>query len=209
MPFTGKLGNVNSNLGSIKLADVGGAAGQTLQLRANILAVETQTLQLRANILGIPEQSLQMRANIKGNQTLEMMARILSGPQQTIDMGANILGTSSQSLDMRAFILGLEKTITMRACIVHAASLQMRAAILNVVEADLDVTFDALVPLDQRLMVAYQIGDKEPAYRAIQMRANILQTVTADLTVRYQVDYDHMPTDCIGRPKTRVYVTEN
>jgi hypothetical protein len=38
------------------------------------------------------------------------------------------------------------------------------------------------------------------------MRANILQQATADLTVRYEVDYNGMPTDCISRPKTRVYL---
>jgi hypothetical protein len=146
-------------------------------------AVETQTLQLRANIQGVITQSLQLRANI--------------------------LGVSSQSLDMRAYLIGPAREIQMRAFIVRAASLQMRAAILQTFEADLNVTFDALVPVEQRLMVRYQVGDKEPNYKAIQMRANIVQTVTADLTVRFQVDYDHMPTDCIGRPKTRVYVTEN
>jgi hypothetical protein len=127
-------------------------------------------------------------------------------PTQTLQMRANILGVSTQTLQMRAFILGPEKTIQMRAHIRGRSDLQMRACILQVVEADLNVTFDAVQQLDQWLLMRYDVGDKAPNYKTLQMRARILQQVTADLTVRFEVDYDGMPTDCIGRPRTRVYL---
>jgi hypothetical protein len=206
--FTGRLGTADSQLGQFELGSAGTAATptQTLQLRANIRAVETQSIQLRANIRAVQTQSLDMRAHIRGTRTLDMLARIVAGPQQTLQMLANILGVSTQSLQMRANILGLQRDIQMRANIRAVSDLTMRARILQTVSADLDVTFDALQALDQWLLVTYDVGDKEATYRAVQMRAQILQSVTADLTVRFEVDYDGMPTDCISRPKTRVYL---
>ena len=161
------LGTADSQLGNIILGELGGdnVVSQSIQLRANILAVSTETIQLRANILGVSSESLQMRANI--------------------NFGA--------SFEMRAFIA-------------LSAPLEMRACILQTIEADLNVTFDAIMPLDQWLLVRYRVGDKDPNYKAFQARARILQAISANMTVRYEVDYNGMPTNCIGRPKTRVYL---
>lgn len=139
-------------------------------------------------------------------QTLEMRANILGVNAQTIQLRANILGVSEQSLQMRAKIGTPPQTIDMRAFIVRGQTLQMRACISAPISTDLIVDFDAMQPLDQWLVVSYNVGDKEPNYKAIQMRARILQQVEADLTVRFEVDYNGMPTDCIGRPRTRVYL---
>lgn len=208
MAFTGQLGTADSQYGQIELAEVGGGGTptQSLEMRANILGVLEQDLQMRARITAVGEQSLQMRANIRGSQSLDMRASILGAGVQTIQLRANILGVTTQSLQMRANITPPAATIQMRARIRGSQSLQMRARLLAPVSTDLNVTFDAVEQLNQWLVVRYDVGDKEPNYKAIQMRAHILQKVEADLTVRYEVDYDGMPTDCIGRPKTRVYL---
>ena len=140
-----------------------------------------------------------------GTQTLEMRANILSVEDETLQMRANIMSANTQTLQMRANIQ-IGQTLQMRANIRIPVQLQMRACISVPVEADLTMLFDAVTPLDQWLMVRYQVGDKEPNYKTIQMRANILQQVTADLSVRFEVDYPWMPTDCISRPTTRVYL---
>jgi hypothetical protein len=208
--FTGRLGTADSQLGNIELGSEGGGGTttttQTIQLRANIRATQTQTIQLRANIRGTTTQSMQMRARIGNLQSLDLRARILAVNSQSLQLRANVLGVSTQSMQMRAQIQGPMRSLQMRAYLRAVQSLQMRGYILNEVTADLDVTFDAVMPLDQWLLVQYHVGDSDPNYKSLMMRANILQQATADLTVRYEVDYDGMPTDCISRPRTRVYL---
>lgn len=152
MAFTGRLGTEDSQWGNLFLGSEGGddTPTQSLQMRANILAVNTQSLQMRANIAR-PEKTFQMRARIRGGV----------------------------SINMRAKILGF------------------------VTSAPLEIEYDVLNTIQERLVIRFEATDKDRNFKAMQMRARVLATASAGLAISYDVDYT-MPTDCVvTRPTQR------
>lgn len=125
---------------------------------------------------------------------------------QSLQMRANILGVSSQSLQMRANIARPEKTLQMRARILGGQSLTMRARILGyITSAPLEIDYDVLNTIQERLPIRFRATDKERNFKAVQMRASILATASAGLAISYDVEYT-MPTDCaVTRPTQRSY----
>jgi len=178
MPFTGRLGTPDSQLGNIELGASGasGRTSQNLQLRARIQNTGTQGLQLRARIQTTTDQSLQMRANIRGGASLQMRA--------------NILGTTDQSLQLKARILSNNQSIALKANIIKFAT------------ADLEIDYHVQGPVTSDLLVTFNTPNATRVFQSLQMRANVQPAVTAALSVSFDLCFG-LPTPPVVRPTQR------
>jgi hypothetical protein len=133
--FTGRLGTEDSQWGNLFLGSEGGddTPTQSLQMRANIVGVNTQTLQMRA-FIARPEATLEMRAHIRGAFTLDMRARILGiVTSSPLAIEYDVLERITERLPIR-----FEATDKDR----NFKAIQMRARIQAAVTAGLAISYD-------------------------------------------------------------------
>lgn len=173
MPFTGRLGTPDSQLGNIELGSAGGSGSNRT----------TQNLQLKANILNRSSQSLQMQARIQkpGTQSLQLKARISPG----LSLKARITGLVTGDLEVDYSVLGAATADLLVIYNVSSAtksiqSLQMRARVEPALSAALSVSFDICFGMPTPPVVRPTQRTEFRTLRGLSMRAHI-QTCTVVL----------------------------
>lgn len=152
---------------------------------------DSQLGNIELGVSGTPSQAIQIKASIRNTVT------------QTIQIKASIRNTVNQSISAKARIMH-SSTISCKARIMgQLRDISCKARIVGIITASLEVDYNVLVAVKERLAVQFQSGDASALGQQISCKARIKAPITSRLGITYAVDYN-MPDLPVVRPTQRI-----